>query len=107
MFKFKQKRKFTFDMIRVQFPLWLCYSMTANKSQSQSFLNALFDTIDETLSHEQSQLKEKICSKVTSINLISGEITKNKSQHYYIAYNQKWRLNLKYMTYLMNRQIYN
>ena len=53
-FKFKHKVGFAFSMIRVQFPLKLCYAMTVNKSQSQSFLKALFDTTVETFSHGQA-----------------------------------------------------
>jgi hypothetical protein len=53
-FKFKHKLGFAFSMIRVQFPVKLCYAMTVNKSQSQSFLQALFDTTVETFSHGQT-----------------------------------------------------
>ena len=41
-------------MIRVQFPVKLCYAMTVNKSQSQSFLQALLDTSIESFGHGQS-----------------------------------------------------
>ena len=41
-------------MTRVQFPLRLCYSMTTNKSQGQSFEQILLDLSDDPFSHGQT-----------------------------------------------------
>ena len=60
-------------MIRVQFPVKLCYAMTVNKSQSQSFLQALFDTTVETFSHGQSYVALSRIRYYNTIRLIIKE----------------------------------
>jgi len=72
-FKFKHKLGFAFSMMRVQFPLRLCYAMTVNKSQSQSFLQALFDTTVETFSHGQSYVALSRIRYYNTIRLIVQE----------------------------------
>ena len=79
-FRFKHKAGFAFSMIRVRFPVKLCYAMTVNKSQSQSFLQALLDTSIESFGHGQSYVAlsrirfyYKIRFIVNESNLISRE----------------------------------
>ena len=50
-FKFKLKYASSFSMTRTQFPLRLCYAMSVNKSQGQSFTQCLFDTTMNSFSH--------------------------------------------------------
>jgi hypothetical protein len=50
-FKFCLKYTSSFSMTRVQFPLKLCYAMTINKSQGQSFQQVLIDFSDDAFSH--------------------------------------------------------
>jgi len=72
-FKFKHKLGFAFSMMRVQFPLRLCYAMTVNKSQSQSFLQAIFDTTVETFSHGQSYVALSRIRYYNTVRLIIKE----------------------------------
>jgi len=72
-FKFKHKVGFAFSMIRVQFPVKLCYAMTVNKSQSQSFLQALFDTTVESFGHGQSYVALSRIRFYNMIRLIISE----------------------------------
>jgi hypothetical protein len=44
----------SYNMTRVQFPLKLCYGMTVDKSQGQSFEDVLLDFTDESFSHGQT-----------------------------------------------------
>jgi len=53
-FKFQLQHTASFSMTRVQFPLRLCYSMTTNKSQGQSFEQILLDLSDDPFSHGQT-----------------------------------------------------
>ena len=53
-FKFNLQHTTSFTMTRVQFPLRLCYSMTTNKSQGQSFEQILLDLSDDPFSHGQT-----------------------------------------------------
>ena len=53
-FKFNLQDRTSFTMTRVQFPLRLCYSMTTNKSQGQSFEKILLDLTDDSFSHGQT-----------------------------------------------------
>jgi hypothetical protein len=50
-FKFALKGTSSFEMTRVAFPLRLCYAMTINKSQGQSFEQVLIDYTDDAFSH--------------------------------------------------------
>jgi hypothetical protein len=50
-FKFSLKGTSSFEMTRVAFPLRLCYAMTINKSQGQSFEQVLIDYSDDAFSH--------------------------------------------------------
>ena len=50
-FKFSLQYTSSFNMTRVAFPLKLCYAMTINKSQGQSFQQALLDFTDDCFSH--------------------------------------------------------
>jgi ATP-dependent DNA helicase PIF1 len=50
-FKFSLKGTSSFKMTRVAFPLRLCYAMTINKSQGQSFEQVLIDYSDDAFSH--------------------------------------------------------
>jgi ATP-dependent DNA helicase PIF1 len=53
-FNFCLKYTSAYNMTRVQFPLKLCYGMTVDKSQGQSFEDVLLDFTDESFSHGQT-----------------------------------------------------
>lgn len=53
-FNFALRYTSSYTLTRVQFPLRLCYAMTINKSQGQSFDTALIDMTMATFSHGHS-----------------------------------------------------
>ena len=57
-------------MTRVQFPLRLCYSMTTNKSQGQSFDQILLDLSDDSFSHGQTYVALSRVRRYDNIRLI-------------------------------------
>lgn len=56
---------YPFEFKRVQFPLKLCFTMTINKSQGQSFKMAGIDLSEDCFSHGQLYVA---CSRVSSAN---------------------------------------
>ena len=57
-------------MTRVQFPLRLCYSMTTNKSQGQSFEQILLDLSDDAFSHGQTYVALSRVRRYDKIRII-------------------------------------
>ena len=69
-FKFNLQDRTSFTMTRVQFPLRLCYSMTTNKSQGQSFEKILLDLSDDSFSHGQTYVALSRVRRYDNIRLI-------------------------------------
>ena len=69
-FKFNLQDRTSFTMTRVQFPLRLCYSMTTNKSQGQSFDQILLDLSDDSFSHGQTYVALSRVRRYDNIRLI-------------------------------------
>lgn len=69
-FKFHLQHKSSYNMTRVQFPLRLCYSMTTNKSQGQSFDQILLDLSTDSFSHGQAYVAASRVRRYDKIRLI-------------------------------------
>jgi hypothetical protein len=69
-FKFNLQHTTSFTMTRVQFPLRVCYSMTTNKSQGQSFEKVLLDLSDDPFSHGQTYVAMSRVRRYDNIRLI-------------------------------------
>ena len=69
-FKFNLQDRTSFTMTRVQFPLRLCYSMTTNKSQGQSFEQILLDLSDDAFSHGQTYVALSRVRRYDKIRII-------------------------------------
>ena len=59
--------------IRVQFPFKLCYAMTVNNSQGQSYEMSLFNTTGETFSHGQTYVALSRIRYYNTIRLIVSD----------------------------------
>ena len=72
-YKFKYKFTHAYNIIRAQLPFKLCYAMTVNKSQGQSYEMGLFDTTGETFSHGQTYVALSRIRYYNTIRLIVSD----------------------------------
>jgi hypothetical protein len=69
-FKYKPTVNTSYKMMRVQFPLRLCYAMTINKSQGQSFDQILLDITESSFCHGQTYVAWSRVRSFDKIRLI-------------------------------------
>ena len=69
-FKFNMRSKSSYHMTRVQFPLRLCYAMSVNKSQGQSFERALLDATVPSFTHGHAYVAMSRIRMFSEIRLI-------------------------------------
>jgi len=72
-FNFHLRSKSSYSMSRVQFPLRLCYAMSVNKSQGQSFEQALLDATSPNFSHGHCYVALSRMRMYNMIRLIVNE----------------------------------
>ena len=104
-FKFKHKYTHAYNIIRVQFPFKLCYAMTVNKSQGQSYEMALFDTTGETFSHGQTYVALSRIRYYNTIRLIVSDnnVFENDNRKYPMLLNCVYpSVILKNIYYILN-----
>ena len=63
----------SYKMVRIQFPLRLCYAMTINKSQGQSLDQVLLDITEDSFSHGQTYVAWSRVRSFDALRLIVNE----------------------------------